>query len=416
MRFEATGGAQRLDGSTALRVFIPFSMGYFLSYVFRTVNSVIAPNLVADTGINAADLGLLTSAFFFAFALAQLPLGLLLDRFGPRRVEAGLLLAAAAGCLVFAVGDGLASLMLGRALIGLGVSACMMGAFKAFVQWFSRPRIPLVNGLLLAVGGTGALAATAPVEWYLGFADWRSLFIGLAVGTAVVAAALVTVVPEHEEEPAHLTVRSQLGGLATVFRDRYFWRLAPLTLVSQGVFLAVQGLWAGPWLRDVAGLDRAQVAWHLLALAVAVVCGFLLSGTVAERLARRGIRAGTVAVGGMTGFLLFQVLLVVAPPQASLVLWIGFGVLGTTGTLPYAALSQHFHGQLAGRANTALNVLVFAVAFAVQWGIGGVLHLWEDPVTNTYGALGYHVSFTVLCILQAAGLVWFWLGRREGDE
>lgn len=398
--------------ATALCVFVPFALGYFLSYIYRTVNSVIAPNLVADTGINAADLGLLTSAFFLAFAVAQLPLGMLLDRFGPRRVEAALLLIAGLGAWLFAQGDSLVSLTVGRAFIGLGVSGCMMAAFKAFVQWFPARRLPFINGCLMAVGSTGALAATAPVEWLLGFTSWEMLFIGLAGFSVLISLTLLQVAPEHEEAPAHLGLGQQLGGIATVFRDRYFWRLAPFTVASQAAFLAIQGLWAGPWLRDVAGLDRGGVALHLTGLSLAVVAGFLLSGTVATRFARRGVAPGTVAVCGMTGFLLVEIALILSGGAFPLMLWMAFGLLGTSGTVPYAALSQHFHGQLAGRANTALNLLVFVGAFAVQWGMGGVLHLWEDPATSTYGATGYTVCLGTLALLQSAGLVWFVLGRR----
>ena len=147
-----------------LRVFIPFALGYFLSYLFRTVNAVIAPDLVRDIGVDPASLGLLTSAYFLTFAAFQLPLGVLLDRYGPRRVEAVLLLFAAAGAFAFARAETLNGLLLGRALIGLGVSACLMAAFKAYTLWFPKEKWPLVNGFQMAAGGLGALAATAPVE------------------------------------------------------------------------------------------------------------------------------------------------------------------------------------------------------------------------------------------------------------
>jgi predicted MFS family arabinose efflux permease len=399
----------------AARVFLPFALGYFLSYVFRTVNSVIAPDLVADTGLTAADLGLLTSAFFLAFALAQLPLGLLLDRFGPRRVEAALLLVAAVGCLLFAVGPDLVSLTIARAAIGLGVSGCMMASFKAFVQWFPTQRLALANACLLAFGATGAMAATTPVEWLLGFTDWRTLFIGLGLGCVAVALLLIGVAPAHPERPADKGLRAQLGGLATVFRDRYFWRLAPMTLVSQSSFLAMQGLWAGPWLRDVAGLDRVAVAAHLLGLGAAVVTGFLVLGTIADRLGRRGVPTGTVAMAAMACFAMVQLGLAVLPASASLPLWMLFGLFGTAGTLSYAALSQHFHGQLAGRANTALNVLVFVAAFLVQWGVGLLLAAGENSVTNAYDPRGYDRAFSALILAQAASLAWFVLTRRKGS-
>ena len=397
----------RLPLTVALRVFLPFALGYFLSYVFRTVNSVIAPDLVADIGLSAADLGLLTGAFFLSFALFQLPLGILLDRYGPRRVEAALLLLAALGALLFAWGDSLGTLTLARALIGLGVSACLMASFKAFVLWFSPQRLPLVNALLLALGGSGALAATVPVEWSLELISWRTLFVVIACYGLAVAAAVYLVVPEHPAAPAHASMIQQVRGLREVFQDRYFWRITPLTTLSQGSVLAVQGLWAGPWLRDVAGLARDAVAFHLGVLAVAIVAGFLVSGLLADRLARRGVRPASIAIGGMGVFVLVQALLVVAPPSWALPLWAAFGFFGTAGTLSYAVLSQAFQGHLAGRVNTALNLMVFLAAFGLQWAVGAALTLWEDPLTRTYAAEGYRYVFAVLTLLQLVALAWF---------
>ena len=136
-----------------VRVFLPFAAGYFLSYLYRTIKAVLSPYLVAELGLNAADLGLLTSVYFISFGAFQLPLGLLLDRFGPRRVEASLLLLAAVGAVLFARSHSAGELILGRALIGLGVSGCLMASFKAFVVWFPTARLPAVNGWVLAVAG-----------------------------------------------------------------------------------------------------------------------------------------------------------------------------------------------------------------------------------------------------------------------
>src|SRR5258705_8643671 len=148
----------------ALMVFFPFAVGYFLSFFFRNVNAIISKDLAGEFALTPADLGLLTSMYLLAFAAFQLPLGVLLDRYGPRRVVAALLCSAAAGALVFALAKNLTSLSIGRALIGLGVSAGLMGAIKAFSLWFPLSRLATLNGFYLAVGGLGSLAATAPAE------------------------------------------------------------------------------------------------------------------------------------------------------------------------------------------------------------------------------------------------------------
>ena len=402
--------AVRAQGpAQVLRIFVPFALGYFLSYVFRTVNSVIAPDLVAAVGLTASQLGLLSSAFFLAFAVAQLPLGMVLDRYGPRRVEASLLAVGSLGCLLFAVGDSLASLMLGRALIGLGVSGCMMAAFKAFTLWFETRRLPLVNGALVGCGATGALAATLPVAWLLRHTDWRGIFVGLAVCCLLVA-ALLMVVPGHAHDARRISLRDQLRGIGQVFRNPLFQRTAPLAMLAQGSFLSIQGLWAGPWLRDVAGLGSQAAASHLFVLGLALVAGFFALGALAERLARRGIRPVTVMGAGASVFALSQIgLLIPGMPGVAVILAL-FGVFGGSTIIAYAALATALPPSLAGRANTALNLFVFTGAFLTQWGMGVLIHIWEDPATASYGVAGYQTAFGSMILLQGLALGWFWHG------
>ena len=146
------------------RIFLPFALGYYLSYLLRTVNAVISPALTTELNLSAANLGLLTSTYFLAFGLAQIPVGIALDRFGPRRVEALLLLITAVGAAMFALGDSLQMLGFGRALIGLGVSACLMAALKGFALWYPRERQSSMTGFIMAAGALGALTASTPLE------------------------------------------------------------------------------------------------------------------------------------------------------------------------------------------------------------------------------------------------------------
>lgn len=394
------------------RVFLPFAIGFFLSYVYRTVNAVIAPDIAADTGLSAADIGLLTSMYFLTFAAFQLPLGLLLDRFGPRRVEAVLLVVAALGAVLFARLDGLAGLALGRALIGVGVSCCLMASFKAFVLWLPAERIPAVNGFLLAFGGLGGLASTVPVALLLDVTGWRGLFLGLAAATAAVAVGVFAIVPEHPAPAADTRFRDQMAGLRRVFCDRFFWRVAPAAAVSIGASLALQGLWAGPWLRDVQGLDRVAVASHLMVLAATMGFGFPVAGVLAQKLGRLGLHPATLAGLGMTGFNVVIAIMAAGAIDHGWALMAAFGFLAAFGSLSYALLGQHFPPQLAGRANTAMNMLIFATAFAMQWGLGAIIGQWGDPVTGGYAPAGYRIGFGLLAALQALAMVWFFLAGR----
>ena len=397
--------------SQKLCVFLPFALGYFLSYLFRVVNAVIAPDLTADLALNPAQLGMLTSAYFITFAAFQLPLGVLLDRYGPRRIEAFLLFFAGLGAFVFARSESLAGLVIGRALIGFGVSSCLMAAFKAFVLWFPQNQWPRINGIQMAAGGLGALTATAPVEAMLGITDWRGVFTILAGITIVVALIVFWVVPEKTQDQES-SLKDQVQGIIEVFSSPEFWRIAPLTTASQAAFLSIQGLWSGPWLRDVAHLDRAAVARVLLWVAVAMIIGFISLGTLAERLSRRGIGPVITSVVGMTLCMTIQLLLIFEIRSWALPLWILFGFFGTTGIIAYAGLSQSFPQHLTGRVTTGVNLMVFLGAFAGQWAIGAIINLWPVAADGGYAPAGYQAGFALVFGLQFISLIWFIFAGR----
>lgn len=390
-----------------LRVFLPFAAGYFLSYLYRTVNAVIAPNLITDVGVGPSALGMLTAVYFISFASFQLPLGVLLDRFGPRRVEGALLVFAALGAYLFARAESLAGLAAGRAFIGFGVSACLMAAFKAYTLWIPREKWPMINGLQMAAGGLGALAATSPVEAALRLTDWRGVFLGLSLLTLLIAGSVFLVVPEKDGERNRESLRHQLRGIREVFTSRVFWRTAPLTTASQAAFMAIQGLWAGPWLTHVGGLPRPEVAKVLFSIALAMVAGFIILGGVAERLSRRGVNVATTAVAGMVVFMAVQLLLLFPPPGLTVVLWLSFGFFGTSGVIAYSALSQSFPVHLSGRVTTALNLLVFVAAFCCQWAVGAVIGIWSKTDGNAFSAAGFNAAFILLLLLELAGLLFY---------
>lgn len=404
----------KMNSATLLRVFCPFALGYFLSYLFRTVNAVIAPDLVRDLGLDPGSLGLLTSAYFLSFAAFQLPLGVLLDRFGPRRVEAVLLVIAAFGALTFSRADSLTGLMIGRALIGLGVSACLMAAFKAFVIWFPIERLPLANGVQMISGGIGALAATSPVEMALQITDWRGVFLAVGVLTLLAAVVVYWVVPEKEMDASGETLREQMGGIRTVLASPVFWKIAPWAILAQAAYLSLISLWSGPWLRDIVGLDRMDLANTLMMIAASAIVGYFCFGTLAERLAKRGIPPMRVAACGMTLFIGAQLLLTLQWVAAAVPVWLLFGFFGTSCILPYAVLSQSFPRNLAGRVNTGLNMFVFVAAFAAQWAIGLIIGLWPETVSGAYHPNGYRAGFGMLLVLQILAAGWYLKAGKSG--
>lgn len=392
-----------------LRVFLPFAAGYYLSYALRTVNAVIAPELTSELGLSAADLGLLTSAYFLTFGAVQIPLGILLDRYGPRRVEAVLLLFAAAGSALFALGRNVAELGLARGLIGLGVSACLMAGFKSFHQWFPAERQPSLMASIMVAGTLGALTASVPLTIVLPHIGWRGVFFALAALSLAIAAAIYTV-PDTEHGTAREGLGAQLRGVAQVLGSRHFWRFAPQTCFVVGGFLAIQSLWAVPWLMTIHGSTRGQAAAILFDLNVALLIGYVAIAVFSTRLARRGYTPTLLLAAG-SGLTVAIGLLILLDAAPAPLLWSLLGFSVCVGNLAYPLVTAAFPPERSGRVNTALNLMVFIGAFGVQWGFGGIADLASaagvDPVRS------FQIAFAVLLGLQAAAYGWFMFeGRR----
>jgi MFS family permease len=407
-----TGNAPTF-ATLCLRIFLPFALAYFLSYIFRGVNAVIFPYLERDVGITAGDLGLLTSAFFLFFAGCQPILGVMLDRYGPRRVQTVLLTLAALGSTMFGLSSSLPELIVARVLIGLGFAGGLMAAIKAITLWYPPERWGLITGFHMMAGGIGSMAATLPIQWSLSVMSWQGLFFWLAGICLVTAALLFTVVPERGAAVPHGTLREQFRATGIVLTDGFYWRIQPLLAVQQLAFIGCISLWIGPWLRDVGGItDNDARADIQLYTAAVMTLGFASSGVIAGWFRRVGVNDFTSA-GIMS--VLFTVVcgwLAFLPPANPLVPWLLFGFLGACPIQYMPVLARSFPPEYAGRASTSSNLVVFTVIFAGQWAMGKVVDLWPRTATG-YSPDGYTWSFGALFILQVAGLAWLVLSRAR---
>jgi MFS family permease len=389
-----------------LCAFLPFVAGYYLAFLFRTINAVMAAPLTVELGLGAGDLGLLTSVYFATFAAAQIPIGILLDRYGPRRIQSALLLVAATGSALFAVSDHFLGLLAGRALIGLGVASALTAGLKALVLWFPRERVPLLNGLMVMLGALGAVTATLPADLLLAWIGWRDLFGLFAVLTAACAVMVYVVVPEATP----IANGAVLVGLKRIYADPRFWRLAPLSASCIGTAWSLQGLWAAQWLSDVGGLDRAGVVRQLFVMAVALSLGAIVLGVAADRLRRRGVGPQILLALVASVFISAQLALILRLPLPSFFLWSVVAAVGAATVLSFAILTEYFPKELAGRANGALNLFHIAAAFVVQYATGIVLAQWI-PQAGHYPEIAYQTAFAINLVLQIAAWIWFVLPR-----
>ncbi|WP_229632136.1 MFS transporter [Pseudoduganella violaceinigra] len=406
-------GRQRVPGSlsgtaTLFLVFIPFSLGHYISWLLRSVNAMLAPQLVAQANLTPAQLGTLTSTYFLAFAVAQLPIGMALDRYGPRRVQFVLLLVAAAGTLAFAGCKDFAGLAIARALMGFGLAACFMSAIKALTTWLPVHRAPSVQGYLIAAGGLGAATATLPVRLALQHMSWQWLMAGLAGACVVVALLILFLAPTPPPAAVRPFTR---GALAETFAHPVFRETAMLVLLPHTVFFGVQGLWIARWLADVPRYGDQAIAWLLYLGMAAVIFGSIGVGMLTEWAARRGWRALDVAAAGVLLFVLLQCAFACGWRPAQQVLPVLFMLVGCVTGMEYSIVAQAMPPALTGRASTCLNLLIFVGAFAVQAGFGQVIACWQPSPLGHYPGAAYQCAFALLVLIQLPGLCRYLLRR-----
>lgn len=397
--------------SLALRVFIPFGLGYFLASTFRSINSVIAPDLVRDLGLSASQLGFAISAFFLSAVFFQIPYGILLDRYDPRKIYAGFLLLCALGAVIVSFSQEIVLLSLGRAFIALGTTASAVTSFKVFSMWYPPERLPMANGLALAAGGLGMMAGTAPVEMALQFIDWRDVHLVLAVLLIFGAAIVLTVAPLKEAESTGVTLLKQIQGLGVILKSSAFWRVSPLLMTVIGVYAGFPALWAGPWMRDVGGFSDLETANLLFLMAGSMTVSGALTG-VATRLAR-DVGLTPMDIAAITAILftfVVTLLFLQWTPSHNVVimLWVLFGFLAPFNMVIYAGLSPHFPKEFTGRLNACLTLSWFIGGFTSQNIYGWALDQFPNS-NGRYATEGHQLGMGIMVILLIATLIWYFI-------
>ena len=408
-----TGGAHRLTPRAIAVVFLAFAFAYFFSAMVRAVTATLAPVFAHELGLKASHLGLLAGAYFFGFALMQLPLGQALDRHGPKRVLLVLLALASLGCAAFALAQGLLQLIAARLLIGVGVSACLMAPLTAYRLYFPATVQMRANAWMLMTGSLGMVASTLPVQWLLPLLGWRGLFWCVAMCLVLCMLIIARVVPPDTPAPAAGTPASD-GGYRAVWRHPMFVRMLPLGLVTYGGLVAMQALWIGPWLTQVGGRSATQAAGGLLLVNLCMLFAFLGWGLVMPVLLRRGWHAERlIGVGWPLGVALMAALLWLGP-QAGAVWWAAWCVCTSVVSLSQPAIGQAFAASLAGRALSAYNLMIFSGVFLIQWSIGVAIDMLQTRGWATLAA--YQAAFGLFLLAQLAAGLWFQVKGRPAVQ
>lgn len=387
-----------LPRRNAIVVFCAFAFTYFFAAMLRAVTATLSPTLTHEFDLSAQELGLLAGGFFLGFAATQLPLGKWLDRHGPRNVMLASLLFAIAGCVAFSMAGNFSQLLAARILCGVGVSACMMAPLTGFRRWLTPTAQLRANSWMLMTGSFGMVASTLPVQWLMPVVGWRPLFwvLALAIGAAIAVIAWKvprwdTVWPEPNAPPA---------SYAQVWRHPYLRKLAPIGFFSYGGMIAIQTLWAGPWMARVTGYAPLEAATGLFIINAFMLCTFWSWGLLNPWLARRGLTTDRLIARGLPLSFLALAAIVIAGPQAGALAWAAFCVTSSVVALAQPAVGMAFPPAVAGRALTAFNLILFSGVFVVQWGIGlaidGFMALGLAEVASFRGAMAVFLACSVI--------------------
>ena len=401
-----------LDKKVAIVVFLAFAATYTISALVRAIIATLSPALSQEFSLQSRDLGLLAGGYFLGFAATQLPLGTWLDRHGPKRVIMCFLAVAVAGCLAFSVATSFAGLLLGRILIGMGVSACLMAPLSGFRRWLGAPSLLRANSWMLMSGSLGMLASTLPVQWLLPLVGWRALFWVLAGLVVVAMAVIALVVPLWTKDAAEKT--DTPDGYAEVWKNRYFQKMSPLAFFNYGGLVAVQTLWAGPWMVKVAGYTPLEAAAGLFYLNAVMLLTFWGWGLVNPRLARAGWHTDRLITWGVPVSLIALAANIWGGASTGWLGWTIFCMTSTVISLSQPAVGMAFKPALAGRALSAFNLVIFSGVFIVQWGIGLLVDAFA--VLGLARVASFQASFGVYLCCSIAAYVYFLRTKVDNSE
>lgn len=383
-------------------VFLAFAAAYFCSALGRSITATLSPVLTQEFSLQARDLGLLAGGYFLGFAAIQLPLGKWLDRHGPKRVILCFLTVAVLGCLAFSVASSFAGLLAARVLVGIGVGACLMAPLTGYRRWFGAVTQLRANSWMLMTGSLGMLSSTLPVQWLLPLLGWRPMFWILAALIVLSMAAIARVTPAWpRRQPAPAEADS--SSYAEVWRSRYFRKMLPLAIFNYGGMVAMQTLWATPWMIRVAGYSPLEAAKGLFYINATMLVTFWSWGMVNPWLARNGWNANRLIGWGVPISLLVLVVNIYGGASTGWLGWALFCMSSSSLGLAQPAIGMAFRPALAGRALSAYNLGIFGGVFAVQWGIGLMIDAFAAAGLGTIASFQAAMLVFLCCCIASYG-------------
>ena len=394
----------------AVLIFFVFACGYFLSCLLRAITATLSPLLTSEFNLLAGDLGLLAGGYFLGFASMQIPLGYLLDKHGPKKIVSSFLLIAIIGTAAFSLAQNFSGLLISRVLIGIGVSACLMGPLTGYRIWFADEYQQRANSWMLMIASTGFVFSTLPVQILLPIFGWRWIFSAITILIFLVIILTLLFIPSWKKDEQS-NKETNTGSLSDVWKNKFFRSTIPLGLFNYGGIMAVQTLWAGPWMIRVAGYDPLQSATGLFWINTTMLIAFFVWGYILPKINNLGMDTMKLMKFGLPISYLSLLIIIVSGESAGATHFIVYIFTSIVLTLTQPAVAMRFPTSLAGKSLTSFNLLIFLGTFIMQWGIGLVIDLCKFFGNNEIQS--FQISFAVYLVICVFCYLYFILNNKN---
>ena len=394
----------------SILIFCVFAFGFFISNLLRSITATLTPILTTEFDLSAGNLGLLAGGYFIGFAIMQIPVGLLLDKHGPKKIISFFLVIAIVGTLSFAFAKTFSGLLISRIFIGVGVSACMMGPLTGYRVWFADKYQQRANSWMLMVANLGFVSSTLPVQILLPEIGWRSIFGLIAILTLLSIILILMFIPNWNKTDETLK-KENLSALSEIWKNKFFISLIPIAFINYGGIQAIQTLWAGPWMLEVAGYNAIQSATGLFWINITMLIAFLFWGYILPKIESFGVDSIKIIKIGLPISYIVLFLIIYLGQKAGATLFALYILASIVISLTQPAIALTFAKNLAGKSLTSFNVFLFSGTFFMQWGIGLIIdfcgYLGLEKVYS------YQISFFCFLLLCIFSYLFFILKSKD---
>ena len=385
-------------------IFFTFAFGFFLSNLLRSITATLTPVLTNDFDLSAGNLGLLAGGYFIGFSIMQIPLGFLLDKHGPKKIISSFLLIAVVGTISFALAKNFSGLLISRIFIGVGVSACMMGPLTGYRVWFAEKYQQRANSWMLMFANLGFVFSTLPVQILLPIIGWRWIFVLISILILLSIILIILFIPSWDQNKENKQSKNEMK-FSEIWTNKFFISLIPLGFFNYGGVMAIQTLWAGPWMLNVTGYNALQSATGLLGINVTMLLAYFIWGYILPKVSKIGLNTMRLIKFGLPISYISLLIIILLGKSAGAVYFTIYILTSIVISLTQPAIALSFPRNLAGKSLTSFNVLLFSGTFFMQWGIGLVIdyckYLGFEQIKS------YQISFSVFLIICIFSYLYF---------